>query len=153
MKFSSKACLVTLLMGGLSFSQVQAEDKADQTVGQQIDSALTAVKEFTVDNKDKAVEAMASALTRLDERIDVLEEKIQNKWNTMDDKTQKEARQSLDLLREKRASMANWIAEMKASGSETWDNMKNGISEAFHALQNSDEETEENTKPAKIITI
>lgn len=140
-------------MGGLSFSQVQAEDKADQTVGQQIDSALSAVKEFTVDNKDKAVETMALALTRLDERIDVLEEKIQKKWNTMDDKTQKEARQSLDMLREKRASMANWIAEMKASGSKTWDNMKNGISDAFHAFQNSEEETEENTKPAKIITI
>ena len=156
MKFSTKACLVTLLMGGLSFSQVQADEQADQSVGQQIDSALSAVKEFTVDNKDKALKTMTSALTHLDDRIDALNEKIQKEWNSMDDNTQKEARESLERLQEKRAKMANWIAEMKTSTSKTWDKMKNGISDAFTAFQNSDEDeapVKENAKPVKIITI
>mgnify|MGYP000058189407 FL=1 len=156
MKFSTQACLVTLLMGGLSFSQVQADEQADQSVGQQIDSALSAVKEFTVDNKDKALETMTSALTHLDDRIDALNEKIQKEWNSMDDNTQKEARESLESLQEKRAKMANWIAEMKTSSSKTWDKMKNGISDAFTAFQNSDEDeapVKENAKPVKIITI
>ncbi len=156
MNLTSKACLLTVLIGSLSYSQAYAEDNIEPSVGEKLDDAISAVKEFTVDNKDKAIETMTSALTHLDDRIDALNKKIQKEWNTMDDNTQKEARKSLNILQEKRAHMATWIEEMKTSGSETWDKMKNGISDAFTAFQNSDEDeapVKENAKPVKIITI
>ena len=135
------------------------EEQAEQSIGQQIDGALQAMKTFSAKNKDHAIEKVDSALTRLDKRIEVIEEKMQSKWQDMDSKTRIEAQKSLDALRKNRERVASWMTQLKASSSDTFSDLKSSVSGAFNKLQDSWKNAEEEVAPEsdndtpKIITI
>ena len=158
MNITHKLGLSIVLMGLLHNVNAQTEP-VEPSIGQQIDSAISAVKEFSSENKESAIEKVDSALSRLDKRIQVLEEKIQSKWQDMDINARNEAQKSLDILHKNRKQVANWMTELKASSSDTFKDLKNSVSGAFSALQDSWKKTEEDTAPhndeptAKIITI
>lgn len=157
MRFSHKLLLSVLL--STSIQTVQAHQEQDEpSIGQQIDGAINTVKEFSADNKDQAIEKVDSALTRLDKRIEELEQQIQSKWQTMDNNARQEAQDSLDTLHTNRERVANWVAQLKASSSDTFNELKSSVSGAFSALQDSWKNTEEaapqsDTDSNKIITI
>lgn len=158
MKITHKLGLSIVLMGVLH--NVHAHDEVSEpSIGQQIDTAITAVEEFSSDNKESAIEKVDSALSRLDKHIQVLEEKIQSKWQDMDINARNEAQKSLDILHKNRKQVANWMTELKASSSDTFREIKSSVSGAFSALQDSWKKTEESTASqndeaaAKIVTI
>ena len=158
MKITHKIGLSIVLMGALH-SVSAHEEPPEPSIGQQIDTAITAVKEFSSENKESAIEKVDSALSRLDKRIQVLEDKIQSKWQDMDSNARSEAQNSLETLHKNREQVASWMTELKASSSDTFKDIKTRVSGAFSALQDSWKKTEEdsasqNDKPAaKVITI
>lgn len=158
MKITHKICLSVVLMGSLQSVNAH-EEQSEPSIGQKIDTAITAVKEFSSENKENTLEKVDTALSHLDKRIEVLEDKIQNKWHDMDSHARVEAQNSLEVLRKNRVRVANWMIELKASSSETLSDIKAGVSGAFSALQDSWKNTEEdaapqNNEPAtKVITI
>lgn len=139
----TQSILLTLVIGSCS-NLYASEDKGKmQSLGQQIDSAVTAIEEFTVDKKDTTIEQVDSTLNSLDDRIEELEARLDKKWDSMDAAARKEARHSLQVLRKNRTRMAEWMGSMKQSSGKAWDKMKSGFSDAFSTLQESWKEAEE----------
>jgi len=158
MLVTHKIALSIVLMGSLQ-SVLAHEEQPESSIGQKIDTAITAVKEFSSENKENTIEKVDTALSHLDKRIGILEDKIQNKWQDMDTNARIEAQHSLEVLRKNRMKVAGWMTELKASSSETFNDIKGRVSGAFSALQDSWKNTEEDSAPqtnepeAKIITI
>ncbi len=136
---------MSLLMA--SFSTVSANES--QTIGQQLDSAVLAIQAFTQEKKDKTRTQVETTLNNLDERIKLLENKLAEKWDSMDAATQKEAQRSLQVLHENRSKVAQWMGSMQQSTSSAWHKVKDGFSAAYSALENSwqDNEAENSSQP------
>ncbi len=131
MKLRSHVLVMSLLMA--SFTSVSAAESP--TLGQQLDSAITAIQEFTLDKKDKTLTQVESTLGKLDTRIEQLEKALEEKWDSMDATTRQEARHSLQVLHEKRTKMAQWLGSMQQSTSTAWSKVKDGFSQAYSALE------------------
>ena len=144
MKLRSKILAMSLLMA--SATPVFAAES--QTLGQQLDSAVTAIQEFTQEKKDKTLIQVETTLSKLDVSIDQLENKLAEKWDSMDTATRKEARHSLQVLHENRTKVAQWMGSMQQSTSTAWSKVKDGFSQAYSALEETwqDNETENNTR-------
>ncbi len=146
MNIRSKAWILALLLG--THSAAYAED--EKTVGQQLDGAVTAIKEFSQDKKDKTITQVEGALTKLDSRIEELEHKLDRKWESMDSAARVEARHSLQVLHKNRAKVAEWVGSMKQSTSSAWHKMKSGFSNAFSALEESWQDAETDVEQSTI---
>ncbi len=139
MKTISKPLFIVLCL--LAFANTHASES--QTLGQQLDSAVDAIKEFSHDKKTKTLSQVEMALNTLDVRINDLEKRLDNKWDTMDQSARKEARKSLQALHSKRTEVAQWLGSMKQSTSSAWGKITNGFSQAFSALEESWQDAEE----------
>jgi len=142
MKCPSKILAISLLM--VSITPAFAAES--QTLGQQLDSTVTAVQAFTQDKTDKTLEQVETTLDKLDSSINQLESKLAEKWDSMDAATKKEARHSLQVLHEHRSKMAQWMGSMQQSTSTAWSKVKDGFSQAYSALEETFQDDETNNK-------
>jgi TolA-binding protein len=109
---------------------------------QEVVDAGHAIKDYSVQERDKAVEKVKTALDDMDARIDRLETKMQEKWNQMDQSARRKAEEALKELRRRRNQVAEWYGGLKYSSSKTWDHMKKGFSDSYDALRGTWEKTE-----------
>jgi hypothetical protein len=130
-----------LILCLLAFSAVHADET--QTLGQQLDSAVNAIKVFSHDKKAKTLSQVEVTLNKLDVRINSLENRLDDKWDSMDQAARREARKSLQVLHKNRTEVAQWLGGMKQSTSSAWHKMKDGFSQAFSDLESSWHDAEE----------
>jgi len=142
MKFPSKVLAISLLLS--SVTPVFAAES--QTLGQQLDSTVSAVQAFTQDKTDKTLKQVETTLGKLDVSIEQLEKKLAKKWDSMDATTKQEARRSLQVLHENRSKMAQWMGSMQQSTSTAWSKVKDGFSQAYSALEETFQDDETNSK-------
>ena len=126
---------IMLFIGLLAFTYTHANESL--TLGQQLDNALDAIKEFSHDKKEKTLSQVEMTLHALDARINDLENRRDKKWDSMDQATRTQANQSLQTLHKNRAEVAQWLASMKQSTTHAWSKIKRGLSNAFSALEES----------------
>jgi hypothetical protein len=103
---------------------------------------IQALKSYTADQRDTAIQKSKSALNDLDNRIDDLETRIDNNWDTMDKATRQKARESLRALRKQRIRVAEWYGSLKSSTVSAWDHMKKGFSDAVEELSDAWQKSE-----------
>ncbi len=104
-------------------------------VKQETADLLKALKSYTIEQRDEAVRKTAAALAKLDQRIDVLETRIDKNWDKMDQAARENARASLKELRRQRTIVAEWYGSLKSSSAGAWEHMKEGFSDAYKSLQ------------------
>jgi Skp family chaperone for outer membrane proteins len=109
---------------------------------QEVVDAGRAIKDYSVQERDKAVEKVKSALDDMDARIDRLETKMQETWNQMDQSARRKAKEALKELRRRRNQAAEWYGGLKYSSSKSWDHMKKGFSDSYDALRGAWEKAE-----------
>ncbi len=126
---------IMLLVCLLAFTYTHANEAL--TLGQQLDNAIDSIKEFSHDKKEKTLSQVEMALHALDARINDLEKRRDQKWDSMDQATRTQANNSLQTLHENRAEVAQWLANMKQSTTHAWSKIKRGLSNAFSALEES----------------
>jgi seryl-tRNA synthetase len=114
-----------------------ADDTTATDVGKKLDAAGTAIKDYSVEQRDEAVKNAKVALDNLDARINRLAADIDSKWDQLDASARKKAYESMDKLRKERNDAAEWMGALKHSSKEAWDEVKNGFAKSYEALSNS----------------
>ena len=103
---------------------------------------LQALKEYSVEQRDKAVEHASDALENLDGRIETLEARMLEQWDEMDQATRAKTQASLQALRQQRTRVAEWYGGMKSSSVSAWADIKLGFSSAYEKLHEAWEGSE-----------
>ena len=79
----------------------------------------------------------------IDQRIDRLETRVADGWQTMDQATREKARASMRTLHQQRVEVAERYGSLESSSADAWNHMKQGVSEAVSSLQEAWENSEE----------
>lgn len=138
MRRTSFPIAAALMLAFAAAPQVAPADDTPATdVGKKLDAAGTAIKDYSVEQRDEAVKNAKVALDNLDARINRLAADIDSKWDQLDASARKKAYESMDKLRKERNDAAEWMGALKHSSKEAWDEVKNGFAKSYEALSNS----------------
>ena len=108
------------------------EDEASiEEVKKETAELLQTIKSYGAAQRDEAIEEIEIAITRLDERIDKLQARIDNEWDGMAQPAREQARASLRALQNQRIRLAEWYGNLKGSSSGAWNEIKQGFSRAY----------------------
>ena len=140
-KLSSAICVWGLLILFVTMPVNFANASEDQTtinaVQQEARDLIEALKEYSADQRDAAIQRSKRALDILDRRIDELETKIADNWDQMSSAAREKTRESLKTLRKKRNDVAEKYGSLKASSTSAWEEMKQGFSQAYQDLSDA----------------
>jgi len=126
-------CFFTI--GDMSFAAQKAEgETTPKKVGKEVTEAIEAIKKYSAEQRDEALKKVRIAIDNLDARIDDLEERMEQKWDSMDQAAREKARATLKSLRQKRNKLAEWYGGMKHSSAEAWKHVKKGFLKSYDAL-------------------
>lgn len=81
--------------------------------------------------------------THNDKRIDSLEARIDNNWDNMNKAAREKAHANLKALRKQRIKVAEWYGSLKSGSADVWEHMKKGFSDAYQALYDAWEKSEQ----------
>lgn len=130
--FLSICCIVVLYFWKMSENKTTTEEMREG-----LTEAAKAISEYTVDQRDEAVQTIKVELDNIDKNISSLEKKIDEKWEKMDDTAQEHARKTLLELREKRERVGEWFGGLKHGSKEAWEDTKKGFSDSYRKLQDA----------------
>lgn len=115
-----------------------AETKATaKDVSRKADETARAVRNYTVQQRDEAIQSAKTALDDLDARIRSLERRLDQDWDRMDAAARRKARVALDALRKQRDEAAEWYGGLKHGSAEAWNEVKDGFVRSYEALKDS----------------
>lgn len=118
-----------------------AESSSDKTsiteVKKETHDLLQALKSYTVDQRDQAIQKSKAALDNMDKRINTLEAHIENNRDKMSKVAREKASASLESLRKQRAKLAESFTSLKNSSSDAWVQMKKGFSDAYVSVNDA----------------
>ncbi len=141
MKINKSYLAVPILVGATAFSLTllqQAIASSHKTsikeVKQETRELAETLKDYSAEQRDKAIKETRKALDDIDKSIASLEDGIDRDWDKMNKAARREARQSLKELRRQRNKVAEWYGSMKNSSVEAWEHMKEGFSDAYGEL-------------------
>ena len=149
---TSRYALILLLIGGLGMTQPGYTATSEETtsaadIKQETVELLQALKVYSIEQRDLAVEQASVALDNLDQRIDKLEADMLEQWDEMDQAARAKTQQSLQALRQQRTRVAEWYGGMKTSSGNAWMQIKQGFSAAYEELNEAWESSEQEISP------
>jgi hypothetical protein len=119
------------------FAKSYEDNTTVKSVQQEAQDLIEALKGYTADQRDAAIQRSKRALDILDTRIDELETKIADDWDQMSKAAREKTRESLKTLRKKRNDVAEKYGSLKASSTSAWEEMKQGFSDAYEDLSDA----------------
>ena len=137
--------MLLTMLGFISptYAESGKEKTSIEDVKQETLEFLQTLKSYTFQQKDEAIEETKTALDKMDNRIDELETQIDNKWDSMTKPAQEKARSTLKELRNQRIELAEKYGSLKTHTGNAWDDIKQGVSDAYSSLYKAWEEAEE----------
>ena len=140
-KISTAICVCTLMVMFVNMPAGFADSHGDNTtinaVKQEARDLIEALKAYSADQREAAIQRSKRALDILDTRIDELETKIADDWDKMGSAAREKTRESLKTLRKKRNDAAEKYGSLKASSTSAWEEMKQGFSDAYEDLSDA----------------
>ena len=100
----------------------------------EISEAMTAVGEYSEQERDQALTTAREAMTRLDAEIERREQALRNDWADMTQAARDEASARMADLREARNDLSERYGALKAGTSSAWDELKAGFAGAWDAF-------------------
>lgn len=139
-KRSFFAVLIITVTLGLSLASCSKSDDDVATardVEEETRELINTLRQYTANQREEAVEEASQALERLDEKINELEARIDNNWDTMTQQAREDAQANLNSLREQRSELAGWYERFRNSSAGAWDEMKKGFTDAYQVMSDS----------------
>lgn len=103
-------------------------------VKEEIQEATEMIKNYSVEQRDEAVQNMKSTLDNMDKRIDKMESDLNEKWGHMTKSTREQKQKGIRTLKKMRTEAAEWYGGLKHGSANAWDEIKSGLSNAYEAL-------------------
>lgn len=135
-------CLGVFGLTPMTFAGTDNQKTTMQDVKEETRELIETLKGYGVEQREEALLKTNKALAALDQKIDVLETRIDESWERMDKAARDKARASMRALREKRTDVAEWYGSWKVSSANAWEHMKTGFADAYQALHEAWEEAE-----------
>jgi flagellar motility protein MotE (MotC chaperone) len=135
--------LVAAIMGsaGVAYADDEGEGVADsvelETVQEEWAEAVEALKGYSVNQREVAVEKAGEVLEDMDERIEVLQEKTVDEWESLSAETREARLEALRALVKQREELAEWYGGMKHSSAQAWGEVREGFIGAYGVLQDA----------------
>lgn len=135
---SPRIAIAIALALSVAAAPLSAEEQSASTqLKKELGEAGEAIKNYSVEQRDEAVNNARQALDQMDARINRLAADIDGKWEQLDATARKKAYESMDRLRKERNDAAEWMGALKHGSKEAWGEAKNGFSRSYDALVNS----------------
>lgn len=134
--------LYTLLI--LMFVFTTSAPASSENPKEEVKEAAEAIGSYTVEQKNAAVAKAGELMEKLDDKIDVWEEKMEANWDDLKESSQENYRKSLRKMRQQRNELSEWYGSMKHSSSEAWNEVKEGFSNAYDGLVDAYSDSEKN---------
>ena len=129
---------VFFAMASVSFAAQTAADQTTTTeVKEKVAAAAAAIKNYSVDQRDQALQKAKAVLDGLDARIDRMQSQLNEKWDQMDKFARQEAMDSLTMLRKQRNDIAEWYGGLKHSSGKAWEDVKQGFLKSYQVLRDT----------------
>ncbi len=128
----------TLLFATAGFSQ----ESADQTttleqVRTEISEAFRAIGKYSIDQRDLVFSQIEQTMTRIDDEIDVLENRTRENWSEMTDEAKERRAAALRELRTRRNELSERYGALKHGAETAWEELQEGFSDAWDALSDA----------------
>ncbi len=121
----------THLMAG---EKKESQSTSAEDVKKETAEAMQAIKNYSYDQRDKAVKEMKAAMDNLDNRIDEMQSRIEKNWNEMSQASREKASKTLKSLRKKRNDLSEWYGGLKHSSKKAWNHVKEGFASGYESL-------------------
>ncbi len=138
--FLTTTLFTILLLNLLSISHAVAADKGS---AEETKEAIAAIGDYSVEQKDKALKKAEEMLAEIDDRLDVLQDKMEAGWDSMQQSTKDQYKSSLKSLHRQRNNLAEWYGSMKHSSKDAWQEVKKGFSKSYDTLMQSWQKAED----------
>ena len=136
----------SIFPAAVSFAE-QPAGKEDKTTSQDLkketSEALQALKNYSVDKKNKAVKEAKVIMDDLDARIDRIQKDVSKRWDKMDQAAREKTEDTLNALQKQRNHLSEWYGGVKHSSADAWDQVKDGFIKSYENLANSFEKAKQ----------
>jgi chromosome segregation ATPase len=122
---------------------------AGSDVSEEVKEAAAAIGEFSVEQKDAAMEKAKEMMDNLDDRIHELEGKTEANWDDMKQSSRESYNSTMKELRKKRNNLSEWYGSMKHSSKEAWNEVKSGFAKSYDSLVQSWQDAADEMKSEK----
>ncbi|MDK8463487.1 hypothetical protein [Marinobacter sp. SS13-12] len=123
-----------------------AEDDGDPTaesLRQEVQSLNQELADFTIERRERLMTDIEDVLGAIDARIETLDSRLKENWNSTDRLARTQAQTALASLRGERSRVTEWHQRMQDSTDATWESMKEGFNDAFDKLSEAWQGAEE----------
>lgn len=135
---SQRIAIAIALALSVAAGPLFAEEQSTSTqLKKELGEAGEAIKKYSVEQRDEAVNNARQALDQMDARINRLAADIDGKWEQLDAAARKKAYESMGRLRKERNDAAEWMGALKHGSKEAWGEVKNGFARSYDELVNS----------------
>lgn len=135
---SSTVCLVFITLAtatiGLA-SQHEDEKTTSGEVKQETAEAYHTIVDYSVDQRDEAINAARNQLDKFDAKIETMQNRLDESWHKMTRAAQQKQQAALKTLRAKRNEVAEWYGGLRHSSADAWDKVKMGFSDSYNRLE------------------
>ena len=104
--------------------------------------AVRAIKQYSANQKDKAVKEIKSVLAHVDYRIDQMQHRVEKEWDSMDQASRKKARETMTGLRRLRNNLSEWYGRLEHGSAGAWGDVKDGFLNSYEVLTNAFDKAE-----------
>jgi septal ring factor EnvC (AmiA/AmiB activator) len=126
-------CLVgTIFLSG-TFSQAASQDD----VKKEMKEASSAIADYSVDQKDKAVAEAKELMNKLDQNINDAETSMKENWHSLEESSKQNYELSKTEFKKQREELAGWLDKMQNSSADAWEETKKGFADAHDSLSSS----------------
>ena len=134
----STACFVLIILATAAIGLASQHEDNKTTSGevkQETAEAYHAIVDYSVDQRDEAINAARAQLDKLDAKIDTMQNRLDERWHKMTRAAQQKQQAALKTLRAKRNDVAEWYGGLRHSSADAWDKVKMGFSDSYSRLE------------------
>jgi hypothetical protein len=128
--------MLTSLAWGVEEDAARGSE-ANATVRKPARDAPEAIRDYTVRQRDEAVNSAQRALAHLDVRMKRLAADVQKKWDRLDATARSNADAAMETLRKERIEANARLEELKRSSSEAWDEIKDDFAKSYQSMKDT----------------
>lgn len=148
------AMIAVLAVAPGSIMTAHAESNTSETVNveevqKKLSKAMDSVSEYTVQQREEAVENSKEVLAEIDEEIEELEVRVRDNWAGMKEETRESSSAALQKVRTQRNELAEKFGALKDGSDSAWDEIKSGFSTAWHDLKSAWKDADAESRPSK----
>jgi hypothetical protein len=138
------ACLVAVVP--LRLPAQTAGRTSPEQVRKEVGEAVAAITAYSADRRDEALAKAGSEIERLDRYIERLDDRVDARWDQLDQATRARVRTTLKMLRKQRTDLAEWAGRLRESSAGAWEHVKAGFVTSYRALADAFAKAEDEFK-------